>query len=83
LRKHQQVAAQIRQKIADGAEGYEPGAKLPTIRELAAEYGVSPAIFDLAVVELKAEGLITGVQGGRLRVAVREPNGPPTPVDAA
>lgn len=87
MRKSQQVAALIRQKIADGAEGYTPGSKLRPIRELAVEYGVSKATFDLAVMELKNEGVIIGVQGGRLRVPSLdddvEPNGDDGPADAA
>lgn len=86
MRKSQQVAAQIRQKIIDGAEGYTLGSKLPIIKDLAVEYGVSTATFDLAVLELKTEGTLGGVQGGRLYVVgipTVDSNGDDGPADAA
>lgn len=85
MRASERVAAAIRQKITDGVEGYTPGSTLPPIRKLAIEYGVSKATFDLAVVELKKDGTITAVQGGRLRVPPpeRQPNGDDGPADAA
>jgi DNA-binding GntR family transcriptional regulator len=84
MSKRAQIVASIRQKIADGVEGYTPGSTLPTIANLAVEYGVSTGTVDSAVIELKADGTITGTRGGRLRVPlVGEPNGDNDPADAA
>lgn len=55
------VAADLRNKIRSGE--LEPGSKLPTKRQLAAEYGVGRNSVDAAMIVLKAEGLIEGHQG--------------------
>jgi DNA-binding GntR family transcriptional regulator len=81
-RAYEVIAAAIRDKINGRTVGYAPGDRLPTINELAVEYGVSRATIDLAVLELKREGLVVGVQGGRMRVA-GEPNGDDSDRDAA
>ena len=81
-RAYEVIAAAIRTKIQAGEEGYEPGSTLPTVKQLSVDYGVSRATIDLAVLELKREGVVVGVQGGRMRVA-GEPNGGDNGVDAA
>jgi DNA-binding GntR family transcriptional regulator len=83
MRAHERMAAAIRQKIDTAEQGYTPGSKLPTVAELAVEYGVSTATADLAMLELKREGLVIGVRGGRMWVADGEPNGDDNGEDAA
>ncbi len=56
-----QIAEQIRQGIADGT--YQPGEKLPTGRQLEAEWGVAINTVQRAINELQREGLIYGIQG--------------------
>lgn len=45
-----------------------PGSRLPTLRELAAEYDVNPSTMQRALARLEARGLITARQGSGLRV---------------
>lgn len=47
---------------------HRPGSRLPTLRELAAEYGVNPSTMQRALAGLEARGLITARQGSGLRV---------------
>ncbi|MBN1671383.1 MAG: GntR family transcriptional regulator [Kiritimatiellae bacterium] len=51
----------IRARIADGA--LEPGAKLASIRRLAAQFQVCPATVKKALKRLKAEGVLEGSRG--------------------
>jgi DNA-binding GntR family transcriptional regulator len=64
---YQRVAADIRQSIKDGR--LKPGDKLPTRRELIAQYGVSGQVIDSAMLVLKAEGWVRGHQGRGTYVA--------------
>ncbi|MEV6036083.1 GntR family transcriptional regulator [Nonomuraea sp. NPDC052116] len=50
------IAADLRAAIADGRFG--PGAKLPTVRDLMEQYGVSRNTASKAVAQLSTEGLI-------------------------
>lgn len=68
--RYRQIAERLRAEIASGIRG--PGARLPTIRGLAAELGVNRDTVALAYEELGAAGLIastvgrgTFVRGGR------------------
>ena len=63
---HEQVAAQIRQAIADGEA--RPGERLPTARHLAAVMGVNTNTVLRAVRQLRDEGLLELVQGRGIRV---------------
>ncbi|MFE7531382.1 GntR family transcriptional regulator [Kitasatospora sp. NPDC057542] len=64
------VADALRKQIRSGA--LRPGQVLPTNRELAARFSVSPKTATAGVDILRTEGLIIGEQGGRRRVrAVR------------
>jgi DNA-binding FadR family transcriptional regulator len=47
---------------------HRPGSRLPTLRELAVEYGVNPSTMQRALARLEARGLITARQGSGLRV---------------
>ena len=47
---------------------HAPGTHLPTLRHLAADYGVNPATMQRALARLEARGLVTARQGSGLRV---------------
>ena len=60
-----QLLEQIEQKIISGE--YEPGSKLPSVRELAAEAAVNPNTMQRAMAELENRGLIiTNRTAGRV-----------------
>jgi GntR family transcriptional regulator len=63
---HEQVAAQIRQAIADGEA--KPGDRLPPARHLAAATGVNTNTVLRAVRLLRDEGLLELRQGHGIRV---------------
>ncbi|BCJ59159.1 GntR family transcriptional regulator [Micromonospora endophytica] len=57
-------AAELRRRIREGVQGYEAGAKLPTLRELAAtEAGVARGVAEKAIDRLRAEGLVESRRG--------------------
>lgn len=62
-----QVVDSIRGKIESGE--WRPGDRLPTKIELAAAYGVSAAVIDAAMIELRMAGLVRGQQGKGVYVA--------------
>ncbi|WP_134815679.1 FadR/GntR family transcriptional regulator, partial [Bordetella pertussis] len=68
-----QVAGQLARAIADGA--YAVGAKLPTGRALAQQYGVSAAVIREATERLRAQGLVQSRQGSGCTVVARTPAG--------
>ena len=47
---------------------YCPGSRLPTLRDLAVQYGVNPSTMHRALARVEARGLITARQGSGLRV---------------
>ena len=51
-----QLIAQIQQHIVGGLLG--PGARLPSVRDLAAEAGVNPNTMQRALTELEREGIV-------------------------
>jgi GntR family transcriptional regulator len=53
---YKQVTGQIRDAIAAGS--LAPGTKLPSIREMAAELGISPITIKRAYSDLESEGFI-------------------------
>lgn len=57
----QHIVQDIRDKITSGE--YGPNAKLPSLRELVAHYGVSAEPVRSALLILQAEGLVEGHQG--------------------
>ena len=56
-----QLIEKLQRAIVSGA--YEPGAKIPSVRELAAEAGVNPNTMQKALTELEQQGLIYPVKG--------------------
>lgn len=64
-----QLADDLRRGIESGQ--YPPGARLPSIRELAKTYGISPQTVQNALRELRNEGLVVSQQGRAL--FVRDP----------
>ena len=57
----QRVAASLRERVDAGE--WLPGEALPSVRALAAEYGVSPPTVSRAVRQLAEEGRLTVVRG--------------------
>lgn len=70
---YERVHAGISQKIAEGLEGYHPGDKLPTIAQLAEEYGVAQTVVKTALTLLGRDGWTRGVQGKGTFVADQPP----------
>jgi GntR family transcriptional regulator len=66
------IASELREQITGGS--YEPGARLPTERELMQRYGVSSRTIRVALDQLRAEGLVISKQG--TGVFVRRPTVP-------
>jgi DNA-binding GntR family transcriptional regulator len=56
-----QIAEALREQIENGA--LRPGDPVPSVRALAAQYGVSHATADKALSALRAEGLLIGGHG--------------------
>ncbi|WP_020201192.1 MULTISPECIES: FadR/GntR family transcriptional regulator [Cupriavidus] len=57
----EQVAQQLRAEIADGV--YPVGARLPSGKQLAERYGVSPAVIREVTEHLRSQGLVESRQG--------------------
>jgi GntR family transcriptional regulator len=70
---YQQVADDLRRTIHAG-DKYAPGARLPSIRELAKSYGISPQTVQNALRELRQEQLVVSQQGRAF--FVRDPRRP-------
>ena len=64
--KYVQVLDHLRTMIQTGR--YEPGAYLPSVRDIAHEYEVDPATARRALSMLRSEGLIVTEQGVRAKV---------------
>lgn len=65
------IADDLRHQIRTGT--LKPGDVLPTSRELAERFGVTPKTVGAGIDLLKAEGLVIGEQGGRRRVRATRP----------
>ena len=65
--KYERVASAIREQIRSGK--LQPGARLPTTRQLEEHYEVSYGSVRTALMILKAEGLIVGRPGEGVYVA--------------
>lgn len=66
---YREIADAIAAKIRAGAEGYTPGARLPTTKQIGAEYGASEATAYRALSILTDRRLIRG-EPGRARFVV-------------
>jgi DNA-binding GntR family transcriptional regulator len=64
-----QLAAILRGRIESGE--YPPGRALPSENQLAQEHGLARATVRKAIGDLKAGGLVQGVQGRGVFVAER------------
>lgn len=60
---YQRLAAYLRRHIADGT--WPVGSQLPSARELRARHHVGRGVVELAVAELRREGIIEGRRGAR------------------
>jgi GntR family transcriptional regulator len=65
------IADDLRAQIQAG--DLPPGSALPTTRELASRYEVTPKTVSAGIDLLKVEGLVVGEQGGRRRVRADRP----------
>jgi DNA-binding LacI/PurR family transcriptional regulator len=72
---YEQIKDRIRKKISSGA--WEPGYRLPTLRELSVELDVAYATVERAMRDLTREGVLEGRKRGGTRVALmrRKPVG--------
>ncbi len=68
---YQQVADDLRRKIRAGE--YAPGTRMPSVRQLATGYGLSPQTIQNALRELRHDGLVVAQQGRAF--FVRDPAG--------
>ncbi len=55
-----QIVERIQMQIVSGI--YQPGEKIPSVRELAAEAGVNPNTMQKALSELERSGLVTAIR---------------------
>ncbi|RIH88211.1 PLP-dependent aminotransferase family protein [Calidithermus roseus] len=65
---HQTLAQQLKETL----RGLEPGSRLPTVRELVAQYGVSPVTVNKALSQLTQQGLVVVRPGSGTYVAERK-----------
>lgn len=68
---YQRLADRLRQRIVSGA--WPVGTQVPSLRELRAQYKLGRGVVELAVAELRREGLIEGKRGARPTVARQAP----------
>lgn len=66
---YRQLMAQVRRFIAAGV--LEPGAELPSVRELAQSFAINPMTISKAYSLLEAEGVLTRPRGARMQIAER------------
>lgn len=64
---YRRILREIRERIASG--DLQPGAKLPSTRELADQYEVSPPTVRQAITLMLETGELVGHQGLAVRVA--------------
>ena len=67
---YEQVKEDLRRLVVSGA--LQPGDKLPSVRELAAQLAINPNTIQRAYRELEAEGYIVSVPGRGSFAAARE-----------
>lgn len=64
-----QIVELISARVAEGADGYQPGNRLPTYPQLADELGSSVASIGRAIQKLRRAGVLVGVRGEGVWVA--------------
>jgi len=64
---YRQLIEQVRRMVASGQ--LAPGAELPSVREISAEYSVNPTTISKAYVLLEAEGLLQRNRGKPMTIA--------------
>jgi GntR family transcriptional regulator len=69
---YQQLVEQVRRLVAGGQ--LQPGAELPSVREMAHEHTVHPMTISKAYSLLEAEGLLERHRGKPMRVAALKKN---------
>ena len=69
---YRQAADDLRKRISKGEFG--PGERLPSVRDLATEYGVAPQTMQNALKELRKDELVVAQQGRAF--FVRDPTRP-------
>jgi len=63
---YQEIAEALRRRIASGE--FQPGDKLPSVREMARRWDCTPGTVSRAYAQLAQEGLVEGYRGGGTRV---------------
>lgn len=63
---YQEIAESLRRRIASGE--FQPGDKLPPVREMAQRWDCTPGTVSRAYAQLSQEGLVVGHRGGGTRV---------------
>ncbi|MFG3442714.1 GntR family transcriptional regulator [Nonomuraea sp. NPDC047897] len=76
-----QLADALRQSIESGDR--VPGSRLPSIRDLARDYGISAQTVQNALRELRTEGLVVSQQGRAFFVRDPSKEGGPEPALSA
>ncbi|MFV0135221.1 GntR family transcriptional regulator [Streptomyces sp. HMX87] len=71
-----QVAAAVAARIADGS--YPIGARVPSVVELSAEFGIAASTAQKALAHLKSEGLVRAEVGLGSFVARKPGEAPPS-----
>ena len=66
-RTAREIADDLQRRVAAGE--FRRGQRLPTYDQLAAEYGSARRTVARAIDELKARGIVVGVQGSGIYVA--------------
>lgn len=64
---YQEIAESLRRRIASGE--LQPNDKLPSVRQMATQWGCTPGTVNRAYAKLMQEGLVAGFRGGGTRVA--------------
>lgn len=69
---YQQLVEQVRRLVAGGQ--LQPGAELPSVRDMAREHTVHPMTISKAYSQLEAEGILERQRGKPMRVAALRRN---------
>lgn len=64
---YRQLTEQVKRMVAGGQ--LQPGAELPSVRELAAQYAINPMTISKAYSLLEAEGLLERQRGKPMTIA--------------